>query len=281
MKSIFFVIFLFSVFALNSCAGLRDNENESDFMATAYGTGWYMGDILPSKYITYSKKEIVPLFEPSVSEKNEKSPKLEFFVDTLDILDDAERKLLRQTLYGGLTCQAYVENVYNNVKDEYQNIKDMAIEQPGAVYDWSHIETFDGTIYPSLLVISRRLYSYSGGAHGQNEKTYFVLDTKLLSKLELSDILQAGAEGELQTRIDDDLRTRYRAAPGTPLTSVGFLNDTAGVPQNFFVSREGLGFCWNPYEIAPYAMGTLEVVLPYAQIKNLLNDRGREVFENL
>ncbi|MDR0684156.1 MAG: RsiV family protein [Spirochaetaceae bacterium] len=277
MKFIVLSIVLFSALVLNSCAGLRDRESESGPAPTVYSTGWYMGENLSSEYITYSKTEIVPL----LPEKKENGPTLEFFMDTLDILEEADGKLLRQTLYGGKTCQEYVENVYNRVTGDYKKRKDDAADASGAAYNWSYSETFDGAVYPSLLVISRRIYNYTGGANGQNERIFFVLDTKLSSKVALNDILAEGAEKDIQARIDDDLRARYRAAPGAPLTSAGFLNDTAGVPQNFFISREGLGFCWNPYEIAPHSMGTLEVVLPYAQIENLLNDRGREMFKSL
>ncbi|MDR2796648.1 MAG: DUF3298 and DUF4163 domain-containing protein [Spirochaetaceae bacterium] len=277
MKSIFWHTVLFSALVLNSCTGVQKNDDATGLAPPVYSTGWYMREELSSKYITYSKKEDVPLFP----EKKGGGPKLEFFVDMLDILDGEERKLLQQNLYDGLSCQDYAEKVYNRVKDEYEKIKDDSTGKPGAVNNWSYIETFDGAVYPSLLVISRRFYNYTGGAHGQNEKTFFVLDKKLLSKVALNGILQAEAGKSLQTQIDDALRSRYHAVPGAPLTSVGFLNDTAGVPQNFFVSREGLGFCWNPYEIAPYSMGTLEVVLPYAQVETLLNDRGREIFKDL
>jgi hypothetical protein len=278
MKIVFLsIVVLFSVLVFNSCTGLRDRGYESGPVPSAYSTGWYIGGDLSSKYVTYAKKEIVPLFP----EKKENGPKLDFFVDTLDILDDAERKMLRQALYDGLSCQDYAGNVYNNIKSEYLKTKEAAAAQPGEAYNWTYTETFDGAVYPSVLVVSRTRYYFSGGAHGQNEKTFFVLDTKLLSKVELTDILQTGAENELEVQINDALRARYHAKPGEPLTSVGFLSETANVPQNFFVSREGLGFCWNPYEISPYVMGTLEVVLPYAQIENLLNDKGREMVKNL
>ncbi|MDR1256962.1 MAG: RsiV family protein, partial [Spirochaetaceae bacterium] len=119
-----------------------------------------------------------------------------------------------------------------------------------------------------------------GGAHGQNEKTFFVLDTGLGSQVFLDDILQSGARPSLQARIDDSLRETYGAAPGASLRTAGFLEDSGGVPENFFLSPDGLGFSWKPYEIAPYAMGAIEIVLPYTLIEDLLNDRGRNLFKN-
>jgi hypothetical protein len=143
------------------------------------------------------------------------------------------------------------------------------------------MEIFEGKVYPAVLVISKTLYTYSGGAHGQNEKTFFVLDTKLDSQVFLNDILQNDTKSLLQARIDDSLREIYGLASGKSLRTAGFLEDSGGVPENFFLSPDGLGFCWNPYKIAPYSMGTIEIVLPYTQIEDLLNERGRTLFDNL
>ncbi|MDR2343134.1 MAG: RsiV family protein [Spirochaetaceae bacterium] len=276
MKFVFLSAILVSALVLNSCAGKRSRENGPDLVPPAYSTGWYVGGELSSNYVTYSKKEVVPLFP-----EKENGPKLDFFVDTLDVLDQAERKMLRDVLYDGLSCQDYADNVYNNIKSEYLKTKESAAAQPGESYNRTYRETFDGAVYPSFIVVSRSYYYLSGGAHGQNEKAFFVLDRETLSKVELIDILRAGAENDLRVGINDALRARYHVEPGAPLTSAGFLSETANVPRNFFISREGLGFCWNPYEISPYSMGTLEVVLPYARIEKLLNDKGFKMFKNL
>ncbi|MDR2097182.1 MAG: RsiV family protein [Spirochaetaceae bacterium] len=277
MKYILCILALFSA-SLNSCTGLREKNDASDVLPQTYGSGWYSEGGLPEKYLTYEKKEIVPLFP------EKKDPNLEFFVNTLDISSEAESKLLQQTLYGGLNYMDYAENVYKKVNDDYQKIKETAVVQPKGPYDWSYIETFSGVIYPELLVISHSSYIYSGGAHGQNQKAYFVLDTKLLKKLTPRDILRDGTEEALQKQIDDALRAKYakyNADSGTALKTIGFFEDTAGKSENFFVSKEGLGFCWNPYDIAPYSMGVIEVVLPYDKIENLLTERGVALFKNL
>jgi hypothetical protein len=281
MKHIFLFTLLIPAFVLNSCAGLKDKSGEANlgganFGAPDYRAGWYAAESLPPKYTTYEKKEIIPLF----TEKKTGRPSLEFTVDTVDILDGAERGLLQQTLYDGLSCEDYAEKVYNDVKNDYQKTKDET-EPPGVQHDWSYTEWFSGVIYPELLVISRDSYVYSGGAHGQNQKTYFVIDTKLLSRTTLSDILKPDSSETLQKQIDGVLLAKYGGGSGTSLTSIGFFTDTAEKSENFFISREGLGFCWNPYDIAPYSMGFIEVVLPYDQIKNLLTEHGAALFENL
>ena len=42
------------------------------------------------------------------------------------------------------------------------------------------------------------------------------------------------------------------------------------IPETFFLTPEGLGFFWNPYEIGPYVMGVIEVVIPYEKLGDAL-----------
>jgi hypothetical protein len=55
------------------------------------------------------------------------------------------------------------------------------------------------------------------------------------------------------------------------------------IPENFFLTvledvpafpnstghRLGLGFHWDPYEIAPYVYGPIEIVIPYDEIAEM------------
>ena len=44
------------------------------------------------------------------------------------------------------------------------------------------------------------------------------------------------------------------------------------VTENFFVDDDGIHWIYNPYEIAPYAVGNIEVVLPYSEIENYFKE---------
>jgi hypothetical protein len=268
----YFICALVFCLAFGSCASVRDGGTD-DFEFPAEGAGWYGKDGVPREYVTYSISETAPL------SAGKNSPALEFTVAALDVLDEDAGNMLRRVLYGGLSCRKYGENLLDKVKDDYLQANGAA-PQSGVHNDWSYSEVFEGGIYSAVLVVSKSLYAYTGGAHGQNEKTFFVLDTALGAQVFLNDILQSGARPSLQERIDGALRADYNIAPGASLRTAGFLEDLNSVPENFFLSPDGLGFSWNPYEIAPYAMGIIEIVLPYPQIEDLLNDRGRDLFKN-
>jgi hypothetical protein len=261
---------LFACIMFASCGTVRDRDEPQ------------VGARPQDSYRTrYTLKEEVPLFP------DRQEPSLDFVIDLIDAVDGAERRLLRQTLYGGLSCEEYADKVFEKVKSGYAELRagaeadaEAAGGKPGASYNWSYYEEFEAAAYPGLLVVSRRLYVYSGGAHGNSERTYFVLDTALSKRLRLDDLLAEGARPLLQQRIDAALRARYGDGTDAPLSSIGFFADSAGLSENFFVTDAGLGFCWNPYEIAPYAMGAVEAVLPYAEVESLLNDRGRRLLRS-
>lgn len=253
---------LFACAVLASCGTVRDKAEPP------------AGGLPPDSRLTrYTLKEEV---RPDRHE-----PSLDFVIDLIDAPPGAEQRLLRQTLYGGLSCKEYADKVFEAVKSGYAEARASAEAEaggePGASYNWAYYEEFEAAAYPGLLVVSRSLYVYSGGAHGNSERTYFVLDTALSKRLRLDDLLAEGARPLLQQRLDAALRARYGAGTDAPLSSIGFFADSAGVSENFFVTGAGLGFCWNPYEIAPYAMGAVEAVLPYADIEPLLNDRGKRL----
>jgi hypothetical protein len=270
----YFVCALVFGLALGSCTPTKNSGADGSELP-AENVGWHGKAGVPENYVTYSKNETVPL----LSEEN--SPVLEFEVYTLDVSDENEGRLLRQVLYGGQSCQEYAENLFNKVKDDYLTANTDE-SQSDAPHDWFYAEMFEGGAYSTVLVSSKTLYAYLGGAHGQTEKTFFVLDAKLGTQVFLNDILRSDARALLQERINDALREKYGLESGASLKAAGFFEDVVDVSGNFFLSPDNeLGFCWDNYDIAPYAMGIIEIALPYSQIEDTLNDRGRELFSSL
>ncbi len=42
--------------------------------------------------------------------------------------------------------------------------------------------------------------------------------------------------------------------------------------ENFILGDETITFVYNPYEIAPYAMGSTELIIPFSDIEKLLKN---------
>jgi hypothetical protein len=148
-----------------------------------------------------------------------------------------------------------------------------AYDQPSEIMNWDYAETTGTETHTSkFLVVSRDRDYYLGGAHGMQEKAYFVLSLAEPARLKLEDLVRSRAE--LQPLLEEALRAYAGLQKGDPLEDGGFFEDTAPAPDNFFLSGTGLGFHWDPYEIAPYSMGPIEVTIPYDRVRPLLSPRG-------
>ena len=199
-------------------------------------------------------------------------------------LQDAQKdpnlqKLLRSAIYGGLSAEAYAERSIRDFEQRYKEAGKLLAEQggpPRASYNWyyhekaSVVSEADG-----LLVLKHRCEYYEGGAHGNSEENYIVLDTADNRKLVLTDLIKDSSFPVLSGLIMEDLRKLVDIGPGEPLSKGGLLEDFVAPSSDFFLSREGIGFHWNPYEIAPYVYGHVEVLIPYKEANGLLTVLGQ------
>jgi len=133
-------------------------------------------------------------------------------------------------------------------------------------------------------------YEYKGGAHGMETTLYYVFDLTDKRELKISDFFREGTEERLYETIKNELRKFNdriaAAAQGTavlgndkPLSQGIFLTDEPGISENFFINQEGMCLIWAPYEIAPYAAGSIEILLPWKTIRPLLKHDAMEMLE--
>lgn len=203
-----------------------------------------------------------------------KSPRMEL---SLILLDPAGDELLQGFLYDGAKPEDYVNDLIQTYTDFYREIlamRDEGEEPPAALLAWSHKESHRVHTYSRLQVIARTKEYYSGGAHGMREKNYWVIDLVEKKQIQLGDLFLEGTEAVLQTHIEDALRVYSDLEPGVPLSRGYYFNDSVEV-GDFFLTPQGIGFHWNPYEIAPYSVGPVKITLPYEEIGDLLSPRGK------
>jgi hypothetical protein len=75
---------------------------------------------------------------------------------------------------------------------------------------------------------------------------------------------------ELRRMLESELRDHFEIAPGTPLSEGGLFTELPELTENCFLTTEGLVFHWDPYEIAPYSFGPVEVIIPYDELEEIL-----------
>jgi hypothetical protein len=124
-----------------------------------------------------------------------------------------------------------------------------------------------------LLSLAFEHYQYSGGAHGNYTCAYASFDLATGRKLVLSDVFAPGHERGLLAKLADRLRQRYQLPAGAPLADAGFYEEEIELTENFYLTDQGIGFYYSPYSIAPYAMGAIEIFLPFSECRAWLQPK--------
>jgi hypothetical protein len=108
-----------------------------------------------------------------------------------------------------------------------------------------------------------------GGAHPMTAKTYqsFKLNSGEKIFIEDSTILH-----KLTPLAEKEFRRVKNISVGNSLLNEGywFENGEFYLNDNFAVVKEGLVFYYNPYEIAPYALGPTEIFLTGGEIDKIV-----------
>ncbi|MEM9290717.1 MAG: DUF3298 domain-containing protein [Acidobacteriota bacterium] len=124
---------------------------------------------------------------------------------------------------------------------------------------------------PKLVSLGASYYQYGGGAHPNSALTLVSVNPLDGRRWTLPDLLQDGGEEQLRQRAEAQFRDFRRLEPDVDLAMKGFyFEDGFALNDNFAVQEEGLRFYYSPYEIAPYALGPTDILLPWAEIRDLL-----------
>lgn len=111
---------------------------------------------------------------------------------------------------------------------------------------------------------------YEGGAHGINQLLTMNFEAKTGRQLTLADIFAPGYEQPLKDILLKALREKTGCSTMSALRDKGYLYSMDMFPsENFILGEETITFVYNPYEIAPYNVGSIELIIPFSDIKDL------------
>lgn len=128
--------------------------------------------------------------------------------------------------------------------------------------------------YQSARVLSLSFLeeSYWGGAHPNGTLTYANFRPATGERMRLTDIFEQGYAASLNAVAERRFRELKGLSPEASLKEAYFRfpNDQFRLNENFSICADGLTFFYNSYEITAWAFGPTELLLPYADIRNLL-----------
>jgi Protein of unknown function (DUF3298) len=124
-----------------------------------------------------------------------------------------------------------------------------------------------------VIYSNRRFYSlryhqscYTGGAHPNSWSKHWIVNKKSGNILNYEDIFHDNADQKLKALLDKAILKQFKV---NNLNDILFSKDYP-VSKDIFLRKNGVVFQYDPYEIAPYSTGPIEIFIPYRKIHALL-----------
>jgi Protein of unknown function (DUF3298) len=135
------------------------------------------------------------------------------------------------------------------------------------------------TVNPLYAVYQIKTSVYDGGAHGISETEYVNYDFRHMCVMTYDNMFRPGSGDELLQAVKDCLMTQYDVSSLAELDAKGIFSDQLFLTHNFYISGDSVVFHYNPYDIAPYSEGAIDVVVPYLQIADYVNSSFAHLFD--
>lgn len=161
------------------------------------------------------------------------------------------------------TTQVFLESAKENA--DYQS------GVPGGQFmlesDYS-VMKFSESVYDVIF----HGYLYTGGAHGMPIIRTFIFDVSTGDRIELSDLFKPGTDflKTIAVYAEQEIIKRDVSEPDW------IKSGTEPKPENYqdyYLTKDGLMIVFPPYQVAAYAAGPQEVLIPFLAIKGILNEQ--------
>jgi len=125
-----------------------------------------------------------------------------------------------------------------------------------------------------FLTFYVQTYAFTGGAHGLQTEEYAVINTRKGETLKTSDLFKPDYDSAVTILLTKKLKSSNGLKDDQKLSENGWFIDEIRPNENFYLTSEGIGFHYNPYEIAPYSSGTTDIFLTFSELDPFLDKGG-------
>lgn len=146
-------------------------------------------------------------------------------------------------------------------------------EFPENAMGWYYRATVDVMLALDTLITMNASNEYfTGGAHGGYGTFYLNIDPRSGKDVTLDDVLKPGYEQALTKIAERIFRANQELSDSTTLADAGyeFSDNSFVLNDNYGFTSEGIAFVFNAYEVAPYALGAQDILVPYVELKEWL-----------
>lgn len=172
-------------------------------------------------------------------------------------------------------AKEYIGHYRNDLEPMIKKDIESQIDNDQLTAWYSYELTIEGkveTYLGELLTYRTHKNEYSGGPHGMYTTEFTNIDLTDLHLLQLDELFLEDYQETLtellwyQLALDNGVESR------DALEEMGYATTGELAPiENFYLSRQGITFYYNVYEIAPYSMGATQITLPFDLLEYILN----------
>lgn len=189
------------------------------------------------------------------------------------IADSINKKIfivLKEIIY--FAEDPYSANDYDQLLESFINsYEDMEKKFPNEIIEWE-LEVGGKIKYESDNIVNIEIshYIYTAGAHGYSGLRSLIFNKKT-GKIIPNDKIFNNLK-DFKVFVEKKFRTEEKIPEDESINATGMLfeDDVFNLPNNIFYTDKGLLLYFNAYEVASYAEGSKELLLPYDEIKNFL-----------
>lgn len=192
---------------------------------------------------------------------------------------DSINYLIRSKLYSPLIGDKPANGI-NNLLEPYYEAYKTARDEANAdgheyISPWYYNRRF--TVIENsrqLFTIAHSEESYAGGAHPNSFTNWYHFNPSTGRQVTLDHIFKTGYNKKLTQLAEKKFRKRKNIPAGTSLEDAGYMfeDNTFYLPNNFRLNDKGILFRYNPYEVASYAEGAIEIQFAWEEIKDIIAD---------
>jgi hypothetical protein len=169
--------------------------------------------------------------------------------------------------------QHFADSLSNDFEKDLKDFYDPDNEyQDTYAYEYNQTGKVSKDAPEGIIAYTNRIEMYTGGAHGGALETYINFNEKtgtIITCDELFGNKQEAVKKLIKEQIikDNDCKTEEELVEKRSIFSLG---DVYLSNNNFLIEKDGIMFCYNPYDIAPWSEGFIFAKLSYKELEGLI-----------
>ncbi len=201
--------------------------------------------------------------------------------------EEAETNLQKLTklfnkLFLGNNNSTDVQEALDNYVEIYYNHFNKVVQEIALDVDLENEINFTHTLIDSVNIVNDTIIAlnvymdnYEGGAHPIYANNYKNINLNNFSIITEDDIFVDGYKEKLteiiKTKLLETSFKDYITEETTEEDIKSYFNDFDKIAPNgnFLILDDGIKYIYNPYEIAPYAAGNFEVLIPNSELSEI------------